>query len=626
MTKENEFRDRIYELILAFTISIFTFSFISIIIPIIGSERISYYYGIFQKKKVLSSLIFIGEGAFLWLVFCVWKKKRAILDFFLLGLVLSLPILLEIYKRCNFAELGAYLLLIVIVCIYFFDYRKHALPNISDHATKISVGAITILYIAVMGALTAIRHKGYASFDWDLGYFDQAFYYLSKTGKFTTTLTLGGIKSDVFQISHVSPILYLLYPLYLLWTSPYCLLFIQVVFVAISTIPIYKLSRYLKIQNSLIPLICLIFLLHPGIIGGLFYDFHENAFLPVFLLFLIYFAFTDKWIPMIISFILTLSVKDDTFVFTIALGLYLCLAKGRDYKKGVFLIITSIIYFYLINYFIIDRVYFGERYTEIVGLISGNKDTKYTDLFVILLNHAIDVIKICFSSTKWRFLLQIFITMGFLPLLNLRSASEATFYIPLFVFNLLGSRIIQYTIEYHYLFGVVAMFIPLLIMSALRIKPEIRTTLIVSAVMASIILIQPFQQKKLDATLDYFGKETLYQEMDELLTKIPENAIVLASPQIYPHLSERENIMSTSDDADLHYPVEYIALDLRPNGHKGPFSEEEYYMQIASYLDQGYGVLGYVERGCVVLEKGSTNKADEYLINQIQSYTNQAPN
>ena len=55
----------------------------------------------------------------------------------------------------------------------------------------------------------------------------------------------------------------------------------------------------------------LIYALFPAISTGCFYDIHENCFLAPLLLWLFYFFEKEKWIPMYISALLVLAVKED---------------------------------------------------------------------------------------------------------------------------------------------------------------------------------------------------------------------------------------------------------------------------------------------------------------------------
>lgn len=72
----------------------------------------------------------------------------------------------------------------------------------------------------------------------------------------------------------------------------------------------------------------LMYCFYPAFMGGCFYDFHENKFLAVIILWCMYFLETGHFKSMLASAALLLMVKEDAPVYAACIGLYLFLWKN----------------------------------------------------------------------------------------------------------------------------------------------------------------------------------------------------------------------------------------------------------------------------------------------------------
>lgn len=144
---------------------------------------------------------------------------------------------------------------------------------------------ITVLFVGMTCLLalsTICRHKGFGSSTYDFGIFAQMYEYMKTIGLPLTTVERGPLLSH-FAI-HFSPIYYLLLPGYLVFSTPEYLLVMQAILICSAVFPLFLICRHFNLNNILIILVSTAYLVFPGVISPAFYDFHENAFLPVIIL------------------------------------------------------------------------------------------------------------------------------------------------------------------------------------------------------------------------------------------------------------------------------------------------------------------------------------------------------
>jgi uncharacterized membrane protein len=129
---------------------------------------------------------------------------------------------------------------------------------------------------------------------WDLGVYHQAVHTtVTSRDWFFSTVKWSYIqtavpKGTVFA-AHFSPFLFLLLPFYALFQSPITLLVIKSVAIAIGAVPVYLLSRKELGSSALGPAFSTSYLLLPALQGVNWYDFQPHAFLPMLLLFTLYY-------------------------------------------------------------------------------------------------------------------------------------------------------------------------------------------------------------------------------------------------------------------------------------------------------------------------------------------------
>ena len=190
-------------------------------------------------------------------------------------------------------------------------------------AIEAAVYALIFLYTLFFSKYTIEKHKAFLTYAWDLGIFNQAMYTTIRHGKFLYyTLETHVNPSNCFFGIHFSPILLLILPFYALKPGPEILLVIQSALIALGALPVYWLTR--DLLNDRIDGLALAasYLLYPALHGVNCFDFHIEAFIPVFLLFAIYFFFKEMWKAYFLSLLLTLMCLEQTSFLVLLLGFY----------------------------------------------------------------------------------------------------------------------------------------------------------------------------------------------------------------------------------------------------------------------------------------------------------------
>ncbi len=280
-------------------------------------------------------LMFLIVGASFYVIFLVFLKKREWLDILLFLLGVSSIIIVVGYLPDPFHFHLVLLFFAAILCYFIFIHRQ--IGNTSDDLSGKTAGwlltAIFLLSIVLVPQVGIMRHRVFLTSGFDLGIFDQMFYYMTKGAPPITTIYFAPM-NHLLSV-HFSPIFYLLLPVYKLIPSPKTLIFLQCFFVALAVYPLYHLCRVHQLERKYSLLICALFLIQPAIIGGEFRDFHENKLLPFFLLSWMLVCERkrmNRWLAGFL-FLLTVAVREDSVFYVLAYCLYRFLIKKKNEKK-----------------------------------------------------------------------------------------------------------------------------------------------------------------------------------------------------------------------------------------------------------------------------------------------------
>jgi uncharacterized membrane protein len=150
------------------------------------------------------------------------------------------------------------------------------------------------------------------------------------------------------HINHISPILGLVALTYLLFPGPMTLLVVQAAVVTLAIVPLYLIALR-ETRSGLVSLMAAgLYLLNPGLHGIIRYDFHPEAFIPLFVFMVYYFYSGPRPGPFYLSVALMLATIEYAAVLGVGIGLSLWLTKKRLNKRIVAILVSSIAVFAII--------------------------------------------------------------------------------------------------------------------------------------------------------------------------------------------------------------------------------------------------------------------------------------
>lgn len=477
---------------------------------------------------------------------------------------------------------------VLMICLYCFENKvSPALPH-KAHQRKEIIIIIAFVFFAVffhVAMISALRYCTYSAPNYDFGIFCNMFYNMKETGEAVSTCERDRLLSH-FAV-HLSPIFYLLLPFYYLFPSPYCLALMQPLIIFSSVIPFYLLAKKLKISDNGVLFISIAFLLYAPLSTGTFYDLHENCFLVPLLMWMFYFFESGKNVPMFISALLVLTVKEDAFIYLVFFSLYIFISR-KKYLKGSLLLAFSIGYF-LFACYLLTKYGTGIMSSRYGNLADGGGLLESAKTILLNPGYALKQVLETKDETaeKIFYLIEMLCPLVFIPFMT-KDLTRYILILPIFI-NLLTKYPHQYDITFQYSFGIAAFLFYMALLNLSEMKEEKQHHLSFASLIFALLLFFMIVTPKYNAYIVkyYKGAET-YAEITEALETIPDEAEVTASAYIVPHLANRKVIYE--DEYHEKPTTEYFVLDRMRPAAKG---REKMYVE-AGY-DLIYEIKGVLE-------------------------------
>lgn len=545
--------------------------------------------GIGQVNILFSFIGILGLTLVFSLVFI--KAKTQLPD--RLALFFSVNFFLCIASFVHRGQVYTFLVFAIIEAVLCFFCFGAQIKALSPHTAVVRTSfAVMAVFSALMiGVLTALRYKAYIAPNFDFGIFAHMFRNMKESGLPFTTCERGSLLSH-FSV-HLSPIYYLILPLYMIFTSPVTLNVAQALIVASGLLPLYLLCKQLKLGDAAAIALGFVYIIHPAVSGGCFYDIHENCFLLPLLLWLFYAAERENIVLMLLCTALICFVKEDAPVYVLFFALYLILGRRRLLHGGV-LMLFSAAYFAF-------ALWFLKKYGE--GAMFYRYDNysvaggSMLSVFRAVIASPSYVFSQFFSEDKIKYSLQMLLPFAFLPLINKR-VSQYILVGPFVLINLMSNYAYQHSIDFQYNFGVLAFLFYLTILNLREIDSVgIKRALALLCACVSLLGFLFFSANRFAYISIYTDLRQQYDAMDEaLLTQVPKDESVAANTFLLPHLCDRDEIyeLSSSLEAPLEARAKYLVFDVR---------FEEFIRSRDRYLlsDNGYKLI-YCDSNICVLE------------------------
>ncbi|MGL5260360.1 MAG: DUF2079 domain-containing protein [Lachnospiraceae bacterium] len=510
------------------------------------------------------------------------KENRMLNILFLCTVMAVLYIGLDTVNH-PFVILG-YAFVVMIVFWKFKNDLYHYIERITitDDMVKWIYIFLFVGISCFIGITTITRYEAYLSYSMDLGIFAQMYEYMKETGVQYTTVERNYLLSH-FQV-HISPIYYLLLPLYLLVPHIYLLEVSQAILVGASLVPLFFLLKHYRFSNKKMVAIGICYACYAPLLGSCFYNFHENCFIPLLFMCLLLAVETKNNKLFIISFLLSLMIKEDIAVVLIFVGLFFLLSK-KDVKRGSVLVVFSLLYF-------IGAIFILQTYGQ--GLLGYMENMYFTEnggmvevIKAALLNPGYTIRQVVDTEEKIGYILLLIIPLN----IGLLTKKYETYLLilPWILLNLIPDYSCVYSIYFQYSFSISVLLFYIVLHNISTWKEEKKKEYLFMAVMLSLVVFSStvwqiafFYQE------EYRDNQEQIQLINEVLDEIEEDASVSASSLILPHLWNHLELY------DLFMgETDYIIGDLRESG----FLLEELR---ATYIPKGYKE-SRLEKGIIVV-------------------------
>jgi uncharacterized membrane protein len=425
---------------------------------------------------------------------------------------------------------------------------------------------------AVFFSLWSIKkYDAFQAPGFDIGIYDQGLWLLSRFKEPFVTLLGLNLFGD-----HSSFILILFVPLYWIVPAPETLLVVQAIALAVGIVPVFLLGR-MVLRNSWVALIPAIAYLATPALGWLnLENFHPDSLEVPLLLFALYFMSRARWRPYLVMVLLLMTVKEDTALVLIPLGIYVALRHNR--RMGILTAGIAVAWFALMMFVV---------QPALSGATAGALDSwripygGFGGLLATFFKRPWEVVTYLLSADKAKYLFQLFTPVLFLPLLTWRTLIV----VPILFFNLLSTFWYQSSVQYHYTSLIIPVLCGMALLGLDRFRSlKLRRVLAVGILVATVFSAYLWGPYPHTRTVAYYPDPYHPQAVAaaEAVALIPPDAVVAAGDKFSPHLTHREQIYT--------FPSPFSATYWGDDSQKGqrlPVADQvEYVLDLPSILPE----------------------------------------
>ena len=486
-------------------------------------------------------------------------------------------------------------MLVIFACK---GWNNSPVPKADAQKSPIAAGLTAVLavgFFLLVSAWTVGRVYSFSTPTYDFGIFAQMFHSMKTTGLPITTVERDGALSH-FAV-HVSPIYYLLLPVYIIAPYPATLQVLQAAVLASAVIPLYLIGKHHGLPSLMRTALCALLLLYPAYAGGTSYDIHENAFLTPLILWLFY-GLDRRSIPLTAVFAaLTVMVKEDAAVYVAVIALWQLLkgilSKGRKWElaAGIALLVSALVYFFAVTAYLSNS---GDgvmtyRYNN---FIYDGSSSLLTVVKAVLLSPMKAVFE-CVDKEKLEFIGLTLLPLTGLPLLT-RRYERLVLLIPYILVNLMSDYQYQHDIFFQYTYGSTACLFYLVAVNLADMKKQgIR---VAALGLALCISATCFGAKIMPKAMQYPKQcktyQSYYDKLRDVLDTVPEGASVAATTFYTTYLSQRDILYDVRYASREHiFSCEYMALSVTDKNSYKPYAvngEQGYENFRDLVLEEGY--------------------------------------
>lgn len=578
--------------------------------------------------KSMSFFLALGLLLLALVLFIFFKFKGETLSFlYLFTVVGAIPRLLTLVdSNFNDAALGFHavdltttrfytliwpvILAVIVSAVLILLFVQLPVKDYLEKHKKIvwwAVLSLSIVYVFYLCVVVYYKVKTIEVSTFDIGIFSQMFERMNTDWTPITTLERDRVLSH-FAV-HVSPIFYVMLPVYKLFPYVETLDILQVLVAFSAIIPLKLLLTKLKLSQLTNILIVAWFVLFPVITTAGGTHLHENCFLTALIFWLFYFIVSERKLGIIGSTLLLLLVKEDAFIYVISIGSYFLLQKrftlSKTTKVRILLadIILPLVYFVFAMYLL--SVY-GEG-----GMVSRfdtylqNGESGLLMVLKNLLTHPEYVVSTIFTAKRLGYLFLMLAPLCFLPLVQ-RSWENYLLALPLVVINLLPNWPYQYDIGFQYSYGSAALLFLMAILSLEELylrkilqEKFVVLTVAIGIVVSGILLHQLTHKWSFNIGYYHQNKQN-FDDIRSTLESLPAESSVVAEHPYTSVLKKHQKLYDIfyHNGQKVDSSIDFVVIP-----RKSKDTSELYVELIKQYENLGYKESKYSSNEIFILEK-----------------------
>lgn len=521
--------------------------------------------------KITALLIF---GIFILLtgIYAVLPKKMKIADP-LLGIGATLFFAVETVWRTADFNLSMGVTLISCVFIAYCAgklgrktlFRK--MPAWLCFIISMAVGTLVCIFIAVT---TVLRHRTFCSSCFDFGIFVQMYHSLTSNLTAVTTCERDKVLSHFFI--HSSYIYYALVPVMKLFPSEDTLLVSQAVLSMGGVIPAFLIARRHNMRGLTLIFMCAAYSFCTGLIGPCYYEFHENAFLPTLLMWLLWAIDGRKTVMIYIMSVLVCIVKEDAPLYVVCILMYYFFANKGSRKRfhGIIISALSLVYMVFITNWLtkhgdgqmMTSTRFGLLmidYNGGLGEVAKNVLMDPGYFFSTFITHraSIDNGNLNHKDTL-TFFLEVMLPMLGIPFFT-KKVHRFLLMLPFVIMNLVIGTGYGYAadIGFQYILGPSVLLLYLCIINLDDMGASKKRILPIAMGSAAMIMSFGLFSGHAGYIDTYKNNQAYYDDLDAMLKSVPEDARVSTEHYLLPHMAYRDVIYCIKTE-DVHAEEGYI--------------------------------------------------------------------
>ena len=425
------------------------------------------------------------------------------------------------------------------------------------------VWVVMTIYVVVFGVVTALRHYHFLTQTWDLGIYEQTLWNTAH-GRI--------MQNDLEEIPnslgvHFNVIMFLILPGFAIFPSPYYLLLLQTIVLALGAWPLYLFARKHLGDERLATVIVVGYLLYSPLHWLNWYDFHPVAFAVPTLLAGIY-ALDERRFGYAALFLgLAASTQENTILAVVFVGLFAALMgdggrsgtghgpRWRVWSPGVGVMVVALVYFLLVVEIIMPALGGGllrvDRYAHLGS-----------SAFEILVNIARDPERLLRTLSSWEkleYVFWLFLPVVYLPWLEWRGL---LLIVPGLLQNVLTNFWPQFSSNYQYDATLIpGVFIGASLGLAVLVRRYPKGRMALAGVLCGAILVgfvarSPIRPQ--DVRIGFFQSNPTREAMEAAVRMVPDGVSVAAHTYFVPHLANRATIYMLGFERE---PVDVLVVD-----------------------------------------------------------------